>query len=381
MVFFDFFGAGVSVATFFGIYALLALSLNFQYGIAGLPNFGQVLFYGVGAYAAGTMSVIFVSLAVNLSVPNYCDVLVQQTRMNAAAGSPDLAIGMFVVGIVVAAAVAGFFGLILSYPVVRIEEEWYLALVLLIAAEIVRVVARNYGGFLGICSYNGLGGIPSPFQWVSNTGAASLDFALLVLAFVAAAYFYFEKSLNSPWGRMLKSIRDDAVASRTLGKNVTKARVQAMVIGSAIAGVAGAFFTYYSNYVTADNFIPVVTFNVWVMIVLGGLGNNKGALLGTFIVILLQKVLGIAAITLPFQNASLILNYSTYVIEGVVFIALLIFRPSGIIIEKPVKTPADAVLGVKERQPSIIIQSSDEPGKGGRDKKNKEEEDKESQVQ
>ena len=142
-------------------------------------------------------------------------------------------------------------------------------------------------------SFNGLGGIPSPFQWVLKPSAQALDFALLTLGFVALAYFYFERSLNSPWGRMLKSIRDDPVASKTFGKNVTKARIQVMVIGSAFAGVAGALFTFYSNYVTPDNFIPVVTFNVWVMIVLGGLGNNKGALLGTLIVTLLQKVLSI----------------------------------------------------------------------------------------
>jgi branched-chain amino acid transport system permease protein len=341
---FDFYGAGLSVATFFGIYALLSLSLNFQYGVSGLPNFGQVLFYGMGAYAAGTISVIVVSLAINLNVGDYCNVLDQQARMNAASADPGLAIGAFLAGIIAAAVVAGFFGLVLSYPAIRIDQEWYLALILLIAAEIVRVIARNYGGFLGVCSFNGLGGIPSPFQWVVKQSAQALDFALLTLGFVAVAYFYFERSLNSPWGRMLKSIRDDPVASKTFGKNVTKARIQVMVIGSAFAGVAGALFTFYSNYVTPDNFIPVVTFNVWVMIVLGGLGNNKGALLGTLIVTLLQKVLSIAAITLPFQNAALILNYSVYVIEGGLFIALLIFRPSGIIVEKPVKTPADVVL-------------------------------------
>src|SRR5579872_4873908 len=341
---FDFYGAGLSVATFFGIYALLSLSLNFQYGISGLPNFGQVLFYGMGAYASGTISVIIVSWAINLNVGNYCDVLNQQTRMNAAVADPSLAILAFLGGIVAAAVVSGFVGLLLSYPAIRIEEEWYLALVLLIAAEVVRVIARNYSGFLGVCAFNGLGGIPSPFQWVLKPSAQALDFALLTLAFVAVAYFYFERSLNSPWGRMLKSIRDDPVASKTFGKNVTKARVQVMVIGSAFAGIAGALFTFYSNYVTPDNFIPVVTFNVWVMIVLGGLGNNKGALLGTLLVTLLQKILGIAAITLPFQNAALILNYSVYVIEGGLFIALLIFRPKGIIVEKPVKTPADQVL-------------------------------------
>ena len=332
------------MATFFGIYALLSLSLNFQYGVSGLPNFGQVLFYGMGAYASGVLSVVTISIALNLSVHNYCDVLAEGSRMSGAASSPSLSMIMFLVGIVAAAAVSGFFGLVLSYPAVRIEEEWYLALVLLIAAEIVRVIARNYGGFLGICAFNGLGGIPSPFQWIANPQTSSFYFAILVLVFVLGAYLYFERSLNSPWGRMLKSMRDDPVASRTLGKNITKARVQVMVIGSAVAGIAGAFFTYYSNYVTADNFIPIVTFNVWVMIVLGGLGNNKGALVGTMIVTLLQKILGIAAITLPFQNSTLILDYATYVIEGAIFIALLIFRPSGMIAEKPVRTPADAVL-------------------------------------
>jgi len=183
-----------------------------------------------------------------------------------------------------------------------------------------------------------------PFQWITNVTLQSVAFAGVVLLLVAGAFFYFQRQLNSPFGRLLKSIRDDDVASRTLGKNIIRTKVEVMVIGSAFAGIAGALFTYYSNYVNPDNFIPVVTFNVWVMIVLGGLGNNKGALLGTIIVTILQKALEIMSITVPIANASLVLNYLTYVIEGVVFILLLVYRPQGLLKEEPVKTPAGQVI-------------------------------------
>jgi branched-chain amino acid transport system permease protein len=143
---------------------------------------------------------------------------------------------------------------------------------------------------------------------------------------------------------MLKSIRDDDVAAQSLGKDIRRARIQVMVIGSAFAGVAGALFTYYSNYVSPDNFIPIVTFNVWLMIVLGGLGNNQGTLLGTFLVVLLQKILAIFAITAPIANGTLLLNYLVYVLEGIIFLLLLVFRPKGLLVEKPVQTPADEVL-------------------------------------
>ena len=121
-----------------------------------------------------------------------------------------------------------------------------------------------------------------------------------------------------------------------------------MIIGSAFAGVAGALSTYYSGYVTADNFIPIVTFNVWLMIVLGGLGNNKGALLGTLLVTLLQKVLGVIAVSLPISNSVLLFDYLIYVIEGIVFLLLLIYRPRGLLVEEPVRTPADMVLKAKD---------------------------------
>lgn len=341
---FDLVGATLSFATFFGIYALLALSLNFQYGIAGLPNFGQVLFYGIGAYASGVISSTLIMWALSLNVANYCNVLAQGLRMTSASNNAGLAVGASLLGIVAAALLAALFGFILSYPAVRIQEEWYLALVLLIAGEVIRTIVRNYSGFGGVCGISGLGGVPSPFQWISNVTEQYFSFTIFVLGLVAIAYFYFQRTLNSPYGRMLKSIRDDDIAARTLGKNVTRARIQVMVIGSAFAGVAGALFTYYSNYVVADNFIPVVTFNVWVMIVLGGLGNNKGALLGTLIVTFLQKLLSIMAITIPIANAALVLNYSVYVIEGVIFILLLIYKPKGLLVEEPVKTPANIVL-------------------------------------
>jgi len=349
---FDLLGAILSVSTFFGIYALLALSLNFQYGITGLPNFGQVLFYGIGAYASGVVSSVTIMSVLSANVGNYCDVLTEGLRMNAAGSNVWLAVGASLIGIAAAALLAAFFGFVLSYPAVRIKEEWYLALVLLVAAEVVRTIVRNYSGFGGVCGINGLGGVPSPFQWISNPTQQYAAFALFVLAFVGIAYFYFQTALNSPYGRMLKSIRDDDIAAEMLGKNVTRARVQVMVIGSAFAGIAGALFTYYSNFVVADNFIPIVTFNVWVMIVLGGLGNNKGALVGTMLVTILQKILSIAAITVPIPNAALVLNYSVYIIEGIVFLLLLIYRPKGLLPEEPVKTPANMMVRPPDKSQS-----------------------------
>ncbi len=348
---FDLLGAIISESTLFSIYGLLALSLNFQYGITGLPNFGLVLFYGIGAYASGVISSTVIMWAFSANINNYCQPSADTLRTAAATGDPGLALGATALGIMVAAILAGFFGFILSYPAIRIQEEWYLALVLLIAAEVVRTVVRNYFGFGGVCGTSGLAGIPSPFQWISNVTVQYAAFAFLVLALLGIAYFYFQRALNSPYGRMLKSIRDDHVAAQSLGKNVRRARTQVMIIGSAFAGVAGALITFYSGAVSPDNFIPIVTFNVWVMIVLGGLGNNKGALLGALLVTSLQKALSILAITLPISNAVLVLNYLVYVLEGIIFLLLLIYRPKGLIVEEPVRTPADVVLKSEEVVP------------------------------
>lgn len=335
MVTFDLLATGVSVATFFGIYAVLSLSLNLEYGYGGQPNFGVVAFYASGAFVAGQIATLILAPAA-YGMGSYLRE-VSTMKQAAVAQNPLLAVLVFIVSLTCAAAVVGAFGYLASYPALRLRED-YLAIVLLAFGEILRVIARNYyplaGGTIGV------GGIPNPLAGIGDATLRGLGYALIVLGIAFLSYLFVERLSNSPYGRVLKSIRDDDVASRSLGKAVPLVRGQVMAVGSALAGTAGVLYASYANYIQADGFIPFFTFTIWVMVMIGGLGNHKGAIVGALVMTVLQKVLSIFTVELSLMNLPFATSYLQYIVYGVILICVLIYRPTGLIPEGPLKTPA-----------------------------------------
>jgi len=247
----------------------------------------------------------------------------------------------FLIALVLAALISGAFGYLVSYPAIRIREEWFLAMVLLVTGEIVRVVVRSYEPIVN--GYNGVL-IPNPFGWLRDSDQISLAYMVVILAIAACVYIYVNRLVNSPFGRLLKSMRDDQIASTSLGKDLVKVRGQVLIIGSALAGLAGVLYAYYSGYVNPDDFIPIRTFDVWVMVVLGGLANNRGVMLGAVIMTVIDRGTQILAIQLQTIGGITELNYLRYIIVGILMLIILMFRQKGIIPEKPVKTPAYEVI-------------------------------------
>jgi len=247
----------------------------------------------------------------------------------------------FLIALVLAALISGAFGYLVSYPAIRIREEWFLAMVLLVTGEIVRVVVRSYEPIVN--GYNGVL-IPNPFGWLRDSDQISLAYMVVILAIAACVYIYVNRLVNSPFGRLLKSMRDDQIASTSLGKDLVKVRGQVLIIGSALAGLAGVLYAYYSGYVNPDDFIPIRTFDVWVMVVLGGLANNRGVMLGSVIMTAIDRGTQILAIQLQTIGGITELNYLRYIIVGILMLIILMFRQKGIIPEKPVKTPAYEVI-------------------------------------
>lgn len=148
----------VSFVTFFGIYLILALSMNLEYGLTGLPNFGKVFFYSVGAYtSAFVVSRLMLALGGASLVPWSAEAAVFREEL--ARSEPWLAIGLFLLCLVLAALVGAALGSLLSSPALRVQDV-YLALILLVVAEIARVYVRATEGFIG--GPHGLGGIPTP---------------------------------------------------------------------------------------------------------------------------------------------------------------------------------------------------------------------------
>lgn len=240
----------LAIAITMAIYMLLALSLDFQYGFTGLINFGQVGFFAVGAYAAAIGSV----------------------RM----GWPA-PVGL---------ALAVLLPALLAWPIGRIAlrlRDDYLAIVTLGFGEIVRLVivsekALTQGG-------QGIPGVPRLFSLGGTPSWNDVALLVLLVAVCAVVVGLLHQVLRSPYGRLIQAIRDDETALLALGKNPARYKTQVLMAGGAIAGLAGAFYAHYISFVTPDQFTPLVTFYVWMAIIMGGIGRLRGAVLGAVLLV------------------------------------------------------------------------------------------------
>lgn len=341
----DIVATSIALLTFFGISALMALSLNLEYGVAGIPNFGKALFVSVGAYTAAlTYTYLLPLLAGKTPIypcgTNLADAL--QLRTGIIRGAMGIGLLNFVLTLMIAAVIGGLIGYLASYPALRLKEEWYLALVLLVGSEIVRILVRGYEPI--ICAHNGISGIAQPFVAVGNPRLASILFAVLVLALVAIVFIFSERLIRSPYGRLLKAMRENERVAQSLGKDITRTRAQIMVIGSAIAAISGVLFVVNLGFASANDYVVALTLDIWVMVVIGGIGNNWGALLGAFIITVLDRVTAIAAIQLDQIGFQLEFTYIRFILFGVIILLMLRFRPQGLLPEKPLTTKAHALL-------------------------------------
>ncbi|MDA7471358.1 branched-chain amino acid ABC transporter permease [Planktomarina temperata] len=275
----------LSLATVGGIYAIFALGLNVQWGFAGLFNVGIVGFAAVGAYT-------------------YALLTTADSTFHYGGLDLPLPVGMFV-AMVASAVIAGVIGLIC----IRLRSD-YLAIATIGIAEIIKLILKNETEVTN--GPRGINKIPRawehfseerfysswPMSWFNTPDgwAVFFDalphwwwqpcFAATVLFCMYVIYRMLERARISPWGRMMTAIRENEPAARAAGKNVTARRVEAFVIGAAIMGFAGALFAQHLRLIEPTNtFDPAkVTFLVWVMLILGGSGNNRGAMLGAFLI-------------------------------------------------------------------------------------------------
>lgn len=263
----------VSLLTLGGIYALLCLALNVQWGMGGLFNAGIAGFYGVGAYTSAILTTAVSSRHLggfNLPVP---------------------------IGLIGAAVVAGATGWVVAIICVRLKSD-YLAMASIGIAEILRLIIVNESWLTN--GSLGLSRIPRPLADLTTGRLADVVFLVFVwfvvlLVFVAANNLY-----DSPWGRSSRAIRDNEISAAAVGKNVQKFRVQTFVIGCAVMGIAGGLSAHYFRFLSPTATDPLlVTFLVWVMLMAGGSGNNKGAILGALSIWTLWSVTEIFTNRLP----------------------------------------------------------------------------------
>jgi branched-chain amino acid transport system permease protein len=247
----------LSLLTMGGIYAVLALGLNIQWGFTGLFNAGIGGFLAIGAYVSAILT----------TAPSASHL--------GGFGLP-IPIGLFW-AMVLSAAIAWGIGRIC----IRLRSD-YLAIATLGIAEILRLGFANE-----LWATNGARGIslvPKAFESLAEP-YNQLAFAAMVLAVVAVLYLLLERVRQSPWGRVMAAIRENEDAARAAGKNVDRLRVEAFVIGAALMGLAGGLLAQYLKFINPQTAEPITaTFLVWVMLIAGGSGNNRGAILGAMLI-------------------------------------------------------------------------------------------------
>jgi branched-chain amino acid transport system permease protein len=298
-------------------YAISANGLNLQFGYTGILNFGHVVFMLAGAYG--------LAITVDLG-------------------------GSFWLGILVAFVAAVIVGLLMGLPSLRLRADFF-AITSIAVAEVIRLIVRSSwaGGLTG--GVFGIQGFADPFFALNPftpttlygfgrfvvTGRAlwvlTVGWTLVLLTTLLVA-----RLINSPWGRVIKAIREDEDAVRSLGKNVFAYKLQSVMIGGAIAAIAGMLLAIEQQNVHPDAFEPRITFILYVIVILGGAGTIWGPVLGAalfnllfftidqFMVQLQANVAFIGNILSPAEAGQIKL-----VLVGITLMLLMIFRPQGIL--------------------------------------------------
>lgn len=300
-----------------GIYTIFALGLQVQYGFAGLLNFGHVASMAIAAY---TMAILVVRL-----------------------GSPEWLAAAAGIGAAAAAS------LLLGLTTLRLRAD-YFAIVTICFSEIVRYLLLNRADVTGgpegtiallgrgrAASYNAgwdslLSGV---HDWLSSALGLDVgrDAMMLIVIWLAAIALLFStrKVVATPWGRVLRAIREDEDAARAAGKNVLARKLQALALGAGFAGVAGVLYALQFAFFTPDDFEPLITFFAWIVLILGGTARVAGVPLGA----VLFGILFAGTRFFEFWPLSFLDSaqraYIRLIVIGLLLIGLMYFRPQGLL--------------------------------------------------
>ena len=296
-------------------YALAAVGLNVHFGYTGLLNFGQVAFMMVGAYG---------------------------TAVTVKEGGP------LWLGLLVGIGLAVLLGLLLGIPTLRLRAD-YLAIVTIATAEILRYVTRSNalegltGGVFGIQQFAdpfyALNPIPAGRYGIGSFNFSNRQLWVILVGWlaVAATLLLLTVLLRSPWGRVLKAIREDEDAARSLGKNVFAYKIQSLVLGGVIGSLAGMLLAIDTQAVNPDTFISILTFFTYTVLILGGPGRILSPIVGSVIFwFLLQATDGLlrGALDAGWLGNVIQANDIAAVRFGLVglgLIRLMVLRPQGIL--------------------------------------------------
>ncbi len=295
------------------IYAVASLGVNINWGFTGLFNVGVAGFFAVGAYSSAV-----------LTAP-------ESVHHIGGFGLP------VPVGILAAMVLAALVAWPIGKICLRLRSD-YLAIATIGIAEILRVTFRNYqplgGGPFGVNN------IPRPFESLP-TPWDQIAFLLLVVAIVGVILFLVQRAWTAPWGRVLRAIRENEDAAEAAGKDVERFRLQAFILGSMLMGLFGALMAHYVKIISPEGTEPLlVTFLPWVMLIVGGAGNNRGAVVGAILVWGLWTMTELLTGRLPDEWA-LRVGYLRIFLIGLLLQIVLQKFPGGLLPERPPTVPRD----------------------------------------
>jgi branched-chain amino acid transport system permease protein len=173
---------------------------------------------------------------------------------------------------------------------------------------------------------------------LGNGHSITLAYAALVLSFAVLLFGVTDRTVNSPFGRLLKAIRDDELVAKSFGKVVPTRKAQVLIVASAMSALAGALYTFFIGYENAASFTTVWTINAWIMVILGGMANNRGALLGAFLLTAMDSTSSLV-VALVGVYPGFEISYLRNMVVAALVILVMVFRPKGLFPEKPLRIP------------------------------------------
>lgn len=276
----------IHLLTLIGIYLILAISLQLTVGFTGMFNFGHIGFFAIGAYTSALLSIN---------------------------GVP------FIACLVMAGLISALSGLLLIPLIIKLRGD-YLALATMGFSFLVYALTMNLeltGGVLGIP------GIPKAVILGIHFSDGP-SFLALTTAIATASYFILQRITESPFGKVLESIRDNEIASRCIGKNALKMKVYALTISVFFAGIAGSLYAHYTTFIEPTSFTLLQLIPLLCIVIIGGFASLRGTLVATLILVILPEPMRF----LGFSTS--ILGPARQIIYALVLLIMLIFRPRGI---------------------------------------------------
>ncbi len=341
----------VDIAMYFGLFVIIAMAINFQYGNAGVPNMGcavQVIVGGFTVSAITTRLCFWIVKQAGVELLPYTSNFdwVYNNQINVSVltnaylkENPMLCFTLMLFTLALALILGSAIGWVISVPAIRLRAT-YLMVTLITMADASQIIGRNVpwisGGTLGMF-------VPNVFAFYP--GDRTVIMAVITLFIGLIGFFIFRTMLNSPYGRLMRSIRENEITVGSVGKNVVGIRRNILMFASGITAIAGSLLAFYYSFVVEANYQRAMwTYWPWLMLIMGGPGNNAGTFLGTTLIVALRRI--IIVYKWVFDKLFFFpIAYFERLILGVLLLIVMVFRPNGLIPEKLLYIP-----GINYRQ-------------------------------